>query len=226
MAAAVGQRVSQMPELSIDLLFLRLLVGERGQAAGAPVDDVVAAIDQPLLIQLDEHLADCPGEAFVQSEVGARPVRGAADCLELLQDGRTGLPNMLPHPLDKRIPAQVEAGEPLLGQDPLDHVLGGDAGVVGAGDPEGPATSHPLEPDEHILDGVVETVTHVQRRGDVGRRHHDHVWLPGAGGMLIGGEEPLVQPPAVELVLDCRWIVLRGERLGHALWSVTPGPPE
>jgi len=39
------------------LLVLNLLVGEGGVAAGTPVDEVVAAVDEPLLVQTDEDLA-------------------------------------------------------------------------------------------------------------------------------------------------------------------------
>ena len=47
-AAAVGERIAKMPELAVHLLLLHLFVGESGEAAGAPVDDVVAAVDQAL----------------------------------------------------------------------------------------------------------------------------------------------------------------------------------
>jgi hypothetical protein len=216
-ATAIGQRVPQVPEVTVDLLLLRLLVGERRQTAGAPVDDIVAAIDQTVLVELNEHLADRPGEAFIQGEVGARPVGGAADRLELFQDGCARLPNMMPHPLDERVAAQIESGESLLGQQPLDHVLRGDSCMVGARNPKRPPPSHPLEPDEHVLHRIVEAVAHVEDRRHIGRRHHDDVGLGGPGSMALGRKETPVGPPPVEIGLDCGWIVLRSERLGHAL---------
>ena len=92
--------------------------------------------------------------------------------------------HVAPHPLDERLAADVEPGEPLLREQALDHVLRRDAGVVGARKPEHPPSPHPLEPDQHVLHGVVETVTHVERGRDVGRRHHHHVGL----GRLPAGE--------------------------------------
>ena len=50
----------------------------------------------------------------------------------------------------------------------LHHDLGGDAGVVGAGLPQGVVTAHAMKAGERIHDGLVETMTHVQRAGDVG----------------------------------------------------------
>ena len=39
----------------------------------------------------------------------------------------------------------------------------------------------------------------------------------------VGREESALFPPGVQRGLDGGWIVLRGERLGHALWSVARG---
>ncbi len=56
---------------------------------------------------------------------------------------------------------------------PLDHVLGGDAGVVHAGQPQRLVALHPPAPDQRVLDRVVERVAHVQRAGHVRRRDDD-----------------------------------------------------
>ena len=47
----VGERIADVPELPFGLVELRLLVRERGEAARAPVDDVVAAVDQSALVE-------------------------------------------------------------------------------------------------------------------------------------------------------------------------------
>jgi hypothetical protein len=97
-----------------------------------------------------------------------------------------------PNSLDECVPAEIEAREPFLGQQPLDHVLSGDAGVVGAGNPERPAAAHPLEADQHVLDGVIETVTHVQHRRNVGRRHLNHIRLSRVGAVPVAWGVPLL----------------------------------
>ena len=55
----------------------------------------------------------------------------------------------------------------------LDHHLGGDAGVVGAGDPEGEVAEHAVPAREDVHLGLVEHVAHVEAAGDVGRREQD-----------------------------------------------------
>ena len=51
----------------------------------------------------------------------------------------------------------------------LDDILRGDAGVVGAGQPENLLAVHARLAGEDVLDGVVEHVSHRQHAGDIGR---------------------------------------------------------
>ncbi len=55
----------------------------------------------------------------------------------------------------------------------LHHGLRRDAGVIGAGHPEGVVALHAPPADQHVLQRVIECVAHVQRAGHVGRRNDD-----------------------------------------------------
>ena len=76
---------------------------------------------------------------------------------------------------DELLAAEGVAVRALLGQLALDHVLGGDPGVVGAGHPEHVVALHAPVAAEDVLEGVVEGMAHVQDAGDVGRRDDDGV---------------------------------------------------
>src|SRR5207244_7017281 len=78
--------VFDVDHVGVALLSLDLQVGKRRLAAGTPVDDVVAAIDQPLLPEPNEHLADRRRESRVHREPPARPVAGGAAPSDLLDD--------------------------------------------------------------------------------------------------------------------------------------------
>ncbi len=65
-------------------------------------------------------------------------------------------------------------------QPAFDDGLRGDAGVVGAGHPEGVVALHPLEADDDVLQRVVEGVAEVEGAGDVRRRDDD------GEGALVG----------------------------------------
>ena len=57
------ERIAQVPQVAVDVLVLDLDVGQRGRAARAPVDDAVAAVDQPGVEPVDEDLAHGLGVA-------------------------------------------------------------------------------------------------------------------------------------------------------------------
>ena len=89
---------------------------------------------------------------------------------------------------------------PSLRELALDHHLGRDAGVIGAGLPQHGAAAHPPEAHQRVLHRVVEGVAHVQAAGDVRRRHHDAV---GLGRRIGRGPEVAARlPQAVVPGLD------------------------
>ncbi len=77
--------------------------------------------------------------------------------------------------LDERLAAHLEPLDAVGEQPLLDHRLGGDAGVVGAGHPQRLVALHPVVADQDVLQRVVERVAEVQRGGDVRRRDDDRV---------------------------------------------------
>ena len=84
-----------------------------------------------------------------------------------------------------------------LGQLARDDDLGGDAGVIGTGLPQGIAPAHPLKADQDVLQREGQRVPHVQTAGDIGRRHHDRVRALAAariGGKAAGAFPGVVLP--------------------------------
>ena len=97
----------------------------------------------------------------------------------------------------------------LFEEPPLDDRLGGDAGVVGAGHPEGLEALHPLLPDEHVLQGVVQGVAQVQGPGHVGRRNDDRVGF--SPRVRLAMEVILLFPEAIPAILGRGVVVLLGQ---------------
>ena len=210
---AVGQGVPDVVEVAVMGVVLHFEVGQGRLAAGAPVDDVVALVDQALVIEAHEDLAHRFGEASVHGEALPAPVAGAAQALELGDDLPAGFGLPLPDPLDKGVPAQGVAVLAFRGQLPFHHVLGGDAGMVGAGHPEGVEAVHALEPDQDILQGIVEGVAHMQDAGDVGRRDDDA--KAGLGAIGLGMEKPLLFPVFIPFRFDPLGIVDLFQNFSH-----------
>ena len=84
--AAVRAGVADMPQMAGLLLVLHLRVGQGGLTLGAPVDNAVAAIDQPFFVQAHEHLAHGLIAALVHSEALPAPVAAGAQTALLAVD--------------------------------------------------------------------------------------------------------------------------------------------
>ena len=177
-----------------------LIVGKGGVAAGAPVDDVLALVDEAVLVELDEDLAHGTGEVLVHGEGFAGPVHGSAEALDLLKDLATILLLPFPHAFDEGFAAQIVAALAFLGQGAFHHVLGGDAGMVGAGEPAHFKTFHAGTAAEDILQSVVEHVSQSQDTGHV-RRRNDHGICVALSGFIM--EAPVALPERIPLRL-CR----------------------
>ena len=174
-AAAVGQRVPQVPHVTGDVLVLDLVVGERGAGDRIPVDEPFAAVDQAVAEQHEEGVADRRGAHLVHREPGAPEVARSAHRDELFDDDLLVLVLPLLGLRDERVAAHRETPH-AFGQQPLlDDRLGGDARMIGARHPQGLVAAHAVVPDEHVLERVVEGVSEVQRGGDVGGRDDDRI---------------------------------------------------
>ena len=173
LAGAVGQRITDVPQMAGLVHILHLSVRQGGDTVGAPVDDAAAFVDQTLFVQGDEDLPHGLGAALVHGEPGALPITAGAQLLLLLHNAVAILVLPVPDTLQEFFTSQVVAGQTFLAKLLLHLDLGGDTGVIDAGNPQGVVALHPLEPDQGILQCRVHGVTHVQLTGDVGWGHDD-----------------------------------------------------
>ena len=191
-------------------------VGNSGLAARAPVNDIGPAIDEPLFIQPDEGFADGRGAGPVHGEVCARPVDAGAEPPHLVQDGVAVMLLPLPDALNKRFAAQLLACLMLFGKLALDHQLGGDSGVVGAGNPQRqvPAHAPPASEDVHL--GVFQHVPHVQPAGDIRRRQQHSEHRGGGGGWIVRLiEKRFLNPVSCPAIFDRGRVVSFGQVTRH-----------
>ena len=165
-------RIGDVVELALDRPHLDFEIGDGGLQHRRPVDQILAAADQPLLVEAHEGLAHRLRQPLVQGEALARPVAGGAEEVELLADVALVLLLPVPHPFEEALPPEFPAARPLTAKLALDHELGGDPGVVGAGEEEGVFPQHPLPAGEEVLERGHQGVPDVELPGDVGRRDH------------------------------------------------------
>ena len=144
-------------------------IADRRLAARAPVHDVRAAIDQPLLVQPDKRLAHRHREPLVHGEVFALPVDRGAEPLHLAKNRAAVVPPPLPHALDEGLAAQLLPGRAFARHLALHQHLRRNAGMVGARNPQHPVAAHAPPANENVALRVLEHVAHVQVAGHVGR---------------------------------------------------------
>ena len=184
-----GERVFEMPHMAVDLDVLHFKVGNRRLEFRIPVDEPLAAIDQPFVIEANEDFQHRPGKPFVHGEAFARPVAGGTKPFQLVEDQPAGLVLPFPDAIDKGVAAHFAAARLLaFGELTLDDHLRGNAGMVHARLPQNVLATHALEADEDVLQRVVERVAHMQRAGDVGRRNDNAIGVGAFAGTGTGGK--------------------------------------
>ena len=209
-------RVADVPEIAVLLGIFDLGVREGGAAMGAPVDDAEAAVDEPFIIEVDEHLAHGFGTALVHREALVIPIAGRAEFLQLVDDARAVLLFPVPDALKEFLAAEVVSRQPLVDAKLLfDLDLRGDAGVVGAGDPEGGVALHPLVADEDVLKRFVERVPHVKLPGHVRGRNDDREGLFLLVGIRL--EVSFLLPFGVDPILKVQRIVVLRKFFTHII---------
>ena len=182
-----------MPEVAVLLFVLGLVVGDRGGAVRAPVDDALAAVDQPVVVPVAEHLAHGGGVIGIHREMRVGEVDRASHALDLLDDVAAVLARPVPARLDELLAADLAARD-ALARELLVHLgLGGDAGMVGAQHPARRDAAHAVHADQRILDGVVERMAHVKHAGDVGGRDGDGAVADAGIAAVVLPLHPLVE---------------------------------
>ncbi len=148
-------RITDLVNLALRVLVHDFEVGDGGDASRTPVHDVLAAIDQPFFVQADEGLAHRARHALVHGEVLARPVHRSAEALHLLQNDAAIVLLPVPDARDERLAAHVAAVLAFGSELALHHQLGGDAGVIGARQPQRAQPLHALPANDDVDLGVL-----------------------------------------------------------------------
>ena len=200
-AAAVGQRVADMPQVAGLVGILHLGIGQRRQTVGTPVDDAASLVDEALFIHLAECLAHSLRAALIHRKAASRPVAAHAELFLLLDDAVSVFFFPRPDALEELLAAEIVPGLAFIDAELFfDLDLRGDARVVCSGEPERAVALHALVAGQDVLQRRVQRVPHVQLPRDVGRRHDDRVGLfVGVGSRL---EAVVFHPHLVDRAFD------------------------
>ncbi len=128
-------------------------VGDGGLEARRPVDQTGTAIDESLFVEAHKRLSDCPAQPLVQGEAFAAPVTGGAEAPDLIRDHAAVFLLPFPGALDEFLAPELFARHFLVfEQVAFHHELCGNAGVIGARNPERGNALHAVIADHQIFD--------------------------------------------------------------------------
>ena len=191
--------VAQVVELAVRLLEDDLLVREGGLCRGVPVHHAHAAVDLALVVEVAEDAQHAFGTGVVHREAGAVPVARGAQLAQLLEDHAAVFLLPLPGVAEELLARERRLLDALFAQHGHDLGLGGDRRVVHARDPAGVLARHAGPAHQHVLQRVVEHVSHVEHAGHVGGRDDDRIGFAFIGFRV---EKSAIDPVVVPLGFD------------------------
>ena len=203
-AVAVGDIILEMIEMTLRVTVYDLVIGYCGQSYRVPVDHSHSPVNHTLLVEMAEGGNNGLCELRLHREACALPVAGRAELAELLEYDSTVL--LLPFPgiFQKLFPGDVFLADSLILETSYDLAFGGDGGVIRAGNPAGVLAVHPRLAYQHIVQRVVENVTHMKDAGHVRWRDYYSVWL---AFVRFRVEAAMLLPPGIPFVLHFGGIV-------------------
>ena len=178
-AFTVRNKIAEMVEMALGIAVDNLVVRYGGMCHGIPVDHAVAVIDQPLLVEIHECGRNGVAQCRLHGKLGTVPVAGCSELTKLLENDAAVLLFPLPGIFEELLASQVFLFDSPLGKPCHDLALGGYASVVGTGHPAGVLAVHTRLAYEHVVQGVVEHMAHMEYARYVGRGDNNRVGLPG-----------------------------------------------
>ena len=170
MSAAISEGIADMPHAAVFFFRHHFQIRYRCTEHGIPVHQSLATINQPLLMQANEHLGDGGRHLVVHREVLAAPVGGGAHAAHLTRNGRAGVFFPFPDFFQKFFATEIVARDLLCIQLALDDDLRRNTRMISAGYPGSVVAAHTVIARQAIHDGLVESVTHVKGAGHIGWR--------------------------------------------------------
>ncbi len=171
-------------------------IGECREASGAPIDEALATIDQPVFMESHEDFEHGFGQAFVHRKSQAVPVAGFSELLLLLDDCITRCRLPLPDAFDEPVAPKCFPGKPLSHELLFDDVLSRNAGMVGTGEPERIPSLHAPPPDEDVLQRMVQCMADMEGSRHIRWGNHNAIrlaWLLRRR-VEIAASKPLTRP--------------------------------
>ena len=173
--------ILQVEQMAL-LFFVDHLLGRKsGECLWIPVHHAETAIDEALVIEVDEYLDDTLAAFLVHGKGGAVPIAAGAEAAKLFEDDTTMLMSPFPGMLQELLSCEVSFLDAFASEFLYHFGLSGDRGVVSARHPEGVLALHTGTAHQDVLNRIVEHVPHVEHTSHIGWRNHDRIGFTSVG---------------------------------------------
>ena len=167
-------RVLDIPQVTCVILMFYFDITQSGVTVNAPVGNTGTFVNQAFFVQGAEHFAYSLRAAFIHSKAFAFPIAGNAQAFQLVDDAVAILVLPFPNTFQEFFTTKIIAGFIFFFFNYFFYFnLGSQACMVIAGHPQGIVTHHAVPTNQNILQGVVQSVTHMQLTGDIRRGNYD-----------------------------------------------------
>ncbi len=204
LAVAVGDVVFQVIEMALGVFVFHFVVTHGRERFGIPVHHADALVDPSFLVEIDKGIDNGLAQGRFHGEAGAVPIAGAAEFAQLLQDNAAMLFLPLPSVFEEFLAADIFFVDPLGLELGHHFAFRRNGGVVRSRYPAGVFAVHAGLADEHIVQRVVQHVSHVQDTRHVRRRNHNRI---GFFIIRFRMEKLIIQPVGIPFVLHLGGIV-------------------
>ncbi len=134
-APSVFKRIAYVVEMAVVVLVFDFEIRQGRAAPRAPVDNVIAPVDQTFVVKLHKDLSHCLRQAFIHGEPFPFPVAGSAKPFLLIDNGAPVFLAPFPYTFQEPGAAKLMAVNPVGRKLLFHHVLGGDPCMVCPGHP-------------------------------------------------------------------------------------------
>ena len=191
--------IAQIVEFAVHFFVDDFFVGKGGEGFGVPVHHTHPAIDEPFFVEPHKHIDYGIVAAGVHGKARAVPIARRAQAAELLKNNAAVFFFPLPGVGQKFFAREVFFVDALFFE-PRHHLgFSGNGSVVEPRHPAGVFALHAGAAHQHVLNGVVEHVPHVQNARNVGRRNNHRIGC--ALGIDFRMKAAMFQPIVIPLLL-------------------------
>ena len=194
-----------MPEERCVFTVFHFRVRQSRLAAGTPVDDPIASVDQSLFVEIDKYFPHRTRTILVHRERKARPVARNAHLFHLFHNASAVFFFPCPGAFEESFAADILFRQPLFLHllDDLDFRR--DGRMITPRQIQRRIPLHTLETDQCVDDRVVQSMSQMQLSRNIGGRNHDRE--RNFGRIYFRTEIVLLHPFGIQPVLEIFRIV-------------------